>query len=130
MLFRLVSLPFLALLLLTSLRRLIFTLTVLFVRPRSHAANAGQAGLRTNTQPDVLVLVACRDEENVIAGLCDALERLDYPAEGLRIVLIDDGSFDYTRWIMEKYAQGKPNWSVLALPDNRGKAAALNAALS
>lgn len=46
--------------------------------------------------PSVAVLVAARDEAQVIAETLRALDALDYPRDALEIVVIDDGSSDET----------------------------------
>ena len=42
--------------------------------------------------PTLDILVAARDEENVITRLVERLSNLDYPANKLNIYIIDDGS--------------------------------------
>ncbi len=125
---RLISIPIIAILVIFNLRRIIFALTILFFgRTESERR---QERIDPKSWPDVLVLVPCRDEENMIAGLCQAIDGLDYPRERIQVVLIDDGSRDGSGASMEHCAQGRPNWNVLSLAANIGKASALNQALS
>ena len=55
-------------------------------------------GIRINNKelPVLDILVAARDEENVIARLVERLISLDYPTNKLNIYIIDDGSSDKT----------------------------------
>src|SRR3989304_1227967 len=46
--------------------------------------------------PHVAILVPCHNEEKVIANTLRALLALDYPAERLEILVINDGSTDRT----------------------------------
>lgn len=109
-----------------NLRRILFSLTMLF---SPGPAKQDDTGSTTWYLPDVLILVPCRDEEKMVPGLCESLAGLDYPPEKRRIVLIDDGSQDQTRAAFEAYSRGKAGWSVLSTPENLGKARALNAAI-
>lgn len=124
----LLSFVFLSILLVFTARRVVFTLRILF-RSRKGSFSTEEPGRRVEW-PEVLVLAPCHDEESEIAGLVYALEKLDYPAEKLRVVLVDDGSRDKSRILMECLAQQKANWDVFALSENVGKALALNAALA
>jgi 1,2-diacylglycerol 3-beta-glucosyltransferase len=128
MLVRLISVPIVAVLLIFNLRRIFFTLTILFLG--HNGSERRQARTDPNPWPDILVLVPCRDEENMIAGLCQAIDCLDYPRDRHQVVLINDGSRDGSGALMEHCARGRSNWNVLSLPVNVGKANALNAALS
>ena len=85
------------------------------LRPRPHR--------RAPITPSVSVLMAARNEEDVIGAKVDNLLALDYPAECLEIVLASDGSEDDT------VARASSRVRVLDLP-RVGKAAALNAAVS
>ncbi len=114
-----------------SLRRALYTLAMLIPRVTTSPRLGGSVRHQDDgLWPHILVLVPCRDEENLITGLCESLRALDYPHERLRVVLIDDGSRDSTARMMEEQARGRAGWSVLSLPHNVGKARALNAALA
>lgn len=120
-----ISFPIIAILLIFNLRRLIFTITVLFSGKDKKKENlAIQEYL-----PDVLILVSCRDEAAMIPGLCRTIDQIDYPRYKFQVVLIDDGSSDNTGELMLEQTRDKPGWYALALPRNTGKANALNAAL-
>lgn len=122
-LFKLVSLPVVLILLIFNLRRILFALTILLMRPRRKEQK------QNDFLPDVLILVPCRDEEDVIGDSAQSLAELDYPKDRYRVILIDDGSSDLTRYIMEAVAKEQPNFALFSLPGTLGKARALNAAL-
>ena len=67
----------------------------------SHKPQDGQE-LSKNI-PNLDILVAARDEQNVIARLVERLFNLDYPSEKLKIHIIDDGSVDDTPIILKKF---------------------------
>jgi len=77
----------------------------------------------------VSVLVAARNEAAGLPRLLTALERIDYPAELLNVVLVSDGSTDQTSEIMSRWAEAGLNRKATLLQKNRGKAAALQVAL-
>ncbi|MCB0225288.1 MAG: glycosyltransferase [Anaerolineae bacterium] len=78
----------------------------------------------------VLLLVPVRNEANTLPDLLPALDRLDYPVAQLTLVFINDGSTDTSEAILQSWTATRPNWHVLSLQQNRGKANALNRALS
>jgi cellulose synthase/poly-beta-1,6-N-acetylglucosamine synthase-like glycosyltransferase len=83
--------------------------------------------------PSVLLLIPFYNEEAKLPGLLAELAQLRYPSDKLTAVLINDGSTDASMslgrdWLAS--AKPGPNWSLLSLDNNVGKAAALNAALS
>jgi len=55
--------------------------------------------------PVLDILVAARDEENVIARLVERLFNLDYPTNRLNIYIIDDGSSDKTPLILNRLSR-------------------------
>jgi cellulose synthase/poly-beta-1,6-N-acetylglucosamine synthase-like glycosyltransferase len=112
-------------LLVFTLRRALFAFTILLGKRDPQAQDNSNDAFT----PTVLVLAPCRNEAGMIDSLSAALSQLDYPSDRLRIVLIDDGSTDGTASAMAGAAQGRPNWHVLSLPRNAGKAHALNTAL-
>ncbi len=75
--------------------------------------------------PRVSLLIPAYNEARVIARKIQNSLALDYPAGRLEIVVVSDGSSDGTAEI----AQRMGGVRVLALPTNRGKVAALNAAV-
>lgn len=76
--------------------------------------------------PEVTLLIAAYNEQDVVAEKMDNCQRLDYPAEKLKIVWITDGSNDKTDEFLKSY----PNVIVLHENERRGKTAALNRAMT
>jgi len=81
--------------------------------------------------PSVAVLVGCKNEELVVDGMLTALLALDYPADRLTLVVVDDGSDDGTGAVLDARAVVEPRLRVLHRPPNAGggKSGALNEAL-
>jgi len=81
--------------------------------------------------PTLDILVAARDEQNVIARLVERLFDLDYPSEKLKIYIIDDGSVDDTPVILKKLSQKYEKLNIISRSKNAGggKSGALNHAL-
>jgi poly-beta-1,6-N-acetyl-D-glucosamine synthase len=75
--------------------------------------------------PFVSLLIPAYNEARTIARKIENSLALDYPSDRIEIVVVCDGSSDRTVDI----AQAGPGVRVLALPRNRGKVAALNAAV-
>lgn len=78
--------------------------------------------------PCVSLLVPCHNEEQVIARTIRSLLALDYPAEKLEFLVINDGSTDRTAQEAGKFADDL-RVRVVDIPAElsaRGKAAALN----
>ena len=77
------------------------------------------------------ILVAARDEENVIERLVKRLFNLDYPTNKLNIYIIDDGSVDKTPLILERLSRQFDKLKIISRSANAGggKSGALNYAL-
>ena len=84
-----------------------------------------------NDIPTLDILVAARDEQNVIARLVERLVSLGYPSEKLKIYIIDDGSVDNTPNILKKLSQKYERLNIISRSknDGGGKSGALNHAL-
>jgi cellulose synthase/poly-beta-1,6-N-acetylglucosamine synthase-like glycosyltransferase len=76
-------------------------------------------------RPFVTLLIPAYNEARVMARKIENSLALDYPANRIEIVIVSDGSSDQTVNI----ASAAGGVDVLALPKNRGKVAALNAAV-
>ena len=76
--------------------------------------------------PGVSVIIAARNEARRLPARIDNLLAADYPQDRLQIVVASDGSTDHT---LEALAPYMSRIEVVMLPP-RGKAAALNAAVS
>src|SRR3984957_18401461 len=81
----------------------------------------GKAPIR----PLVSLLIPAYNEARVMARKIENSLALDYPADCIEIVVVSDGSSDETVNI----ARSTGGVRVIALPKNRGKVAALNAAV-
>ena len=64
---------------------------------------AADVGLEGYT-PQVAVFVGCKNEELVVDGMVTALLALDYPADRLTLVVVDDGSDDRTGEKLDAWA--------------------------
>jgi len=84
---------------------------------------------KDDATPDVSVIVAAHDEEDVIARRVANLLELDYPADRLQIVVASDGSTDRTDDIVEELAAKAPNVTLLRV-ERAGKATAQNRAVA
>ncbi len=82
--------------------------------------------------PKVDVLVAARDEENVIERLVLRLLSIEYPEEKLSLWIIDDGSQDRTPDLLQKLRTRFSRIKVLNRPlmSGGGKSGALNSVLN
>jgi cellulose synthase/poly-beta-1,6-N-acetylglucosamine synthase-like glycosyltransferase len=82
--------------------------------------------------PQVSVLIPARNEEMVIGQLLGKIQELDYPAEKIEVIVINDGSTDQTAEIVASIAEKDPRFRILTIPKEsggQGKGAALNLAL-
>ncbi|MBN1782322.1 glycosyltransferase family 2 protein [bacterium] len=80
--------------------------------------------------PPVSILIPARNEEVVIARTLDKILALDYPADHMEVIVINDGSTDRTQAILDAYRKKDSRVVPLQLPmaqTGRGKAHALNA---
>ncbi len=95
-----------------------------------HDMLAADVGLSSYT-PSVAVFVGCKNEELVVDGMVTALLALDYPADRLTLVVVDDGSDDTTGARLDAWAAREPRLRVLHRPPGSGggKSGALNDAL-
>jgi biofilm PGA synthesis N-glycosyltransferase PgaC len=78
--------------------------------------------------PRAAVIVPCHDEAPHVVETIRALTRLRYP--DYEIIAVDDGSTDATGRLLDALAAEEARLSVVHLPVNRGKAAALRAGVS
>lgn len=74
--------------------------------------------------PKVAIIVPCWNEEKTIDGTVQSLLKLEYPKEQLEIVLVNDGSTDNTKAVMDSYV-GHPQITVIH-KENGGKHTAIN----
>ncbi|RQR47352.1 glycosyltransferase family 2 protein [Burkholderia sp. Bp9126] len=78
--------------------------------------------------PLVSIIVPAFNEEKVIAATVDSLLTNDYT--NMEIIVIDDGSQDDTRNIVNSIANVNAHVKLISLPHNSGKAHALNTGIA
>ncbi len=100
-------------------------------RQRSVFSQNNEKIISDDKLPALDILVAARDEENVIERLVERLFNLDYPINKLNIYIIDDGSSDKTPLILERLSKEFDKLKIItrSLNAGGGKSGALNYAL-
>jgi len=81
--------------------------------------------------PMFTVIIPAFNEEDSVAATIDSAAKLDYPKDKIEIIVVNDGSTDYTRKIVEEYIkihEGTPKVKLIN-QDNKGKGSALNKGL-
>ncbi len=82
--------------------------------------------------PSCTMLIPAHNEEKVIGATLDAMLRIEYPADRLSILVINDGSKDRTKEIVLEYARRDRRVALFDVPEGeggKGKSRALNLAL-
>ncbi len=80
--------------------------------------------------PLVTIAIPAYNEEKRIKRTLTSILRLEYPIKKLEFVVINDGSTDKTKKIVEKIIKENRKFNIkLINQENKGKGAALNAAL-
>ncbi len=82
-----------------------------------------------NYYPKVTIAVPAYNEEKNITPTLESVIRLDYPKEKMDIIVINDGSTDQTKQVIEDFISKCDHEIRLINKKNEGKGAALNAAL-
>jgi len=107
-------------------RHYCFTLNRLFGQQRHPYID-----LESADWPAVTVLIAAHNEEAVVADILKALMEVDYPADRLTVIPVNDRSTDRTReiidWVAERHPQIEPFHRI---GGKAGKAAALKDAMA
>ena len=98
---------------------------------RNNVVNIVSRRISNKELPVLDILVAARDEENVVARLVERLFSLDYPSNKLNIYIIDDGSSDKTPLILDRLSRQYEKLKVVSRSPKAGggKSGALNYAL-
>jgi cellulose synthase/poly-beta-1,6-N-acetylglucosamine synthase-like glycosyltransferase len=82
--------------------------------------------------PSCTILIPAHNEEKVIANTLDAMLNLKYPKNRLTVLVINDGSKDATKAIVQKYSRRDKRVRLFNVPPGeggRGKSRALNLGL-
>lgn len=99
-------------------------LLVTFLSRPAVAMRARPASLKT---PNVAMVVPCWNEEKTVQATVESLLALEYPKEHLQIFLVNDGSTDNTKNVMDTFA-GNPQITIIH-KENGGKHTAINLAI-
>ncbi len=100
-------------------------LLVSFLQRRFGVART--AALAAGDLPTVAIVVPCFNEAHAVGGTLRSLLALDYPAEKLDIIVVDDGSTDNTLSIVREF-ESDARVRVFS-KENGGKHTAMNLAL-
>ena len=100
-------------------------LLLAFIERRFHPA---AAWLSSGATPRVAIVVPCFNEERSIAATVGSLLALEYPADKLEILVVDDGSTDGTLAIAREF-EYDPRVRIFH-KENGGKHTAMNLALA
>ena len=65
--------------------------------------------------PKVSILIPAHNEEKHIKQSVDSVFRLDYPADKIEIILVDDGSTDNTSSVCRSIKKENPDRSIVLL---------------
>ncbi|HET9886218.1 MAG TPA: dolichyl-phosphate beta-glucosyltransferase [bacterium] len=82
----------------------------------------------TDRRPQISIVVpAFNEERRLERTLARIGEWMDASGMSYEVLVVDDGSTDGTRAIAEKFARERPQFTLLPMPGNRGKGAAVRA---
>lgn len=82
--------------------------------------------------PTCSILIPAHNEEKVIGRTIESMLQLDYPKDKLKIIVINDGSIDSTKQIINQFVQNDNRVVLFDVPKGlggKGKSRALNLAL-
>lgn len=99
-------------------------LLVTFLSRPAIAMRERPASLKT---PNVAMVVPCWNEEKTVRATVESLLALEYPKEHLQIYLVNDGSTDGTKAVMDSF-EGNPQITIIH-KENGGKHTAINLAM-
>jgi cellulose synthase/poly-beta-1,6-N-acetylglucosamine synthase-like glycosyltransferase len=75
---------------------------------------------RSFDYPTCSILIPAHNEEKVIAATIESMLRLEYPEDKLEIIVINDGSIDATKRIIEQYALKDARVRLFDIPKGEG----------
>src|SRR5205085_7757322 len=81
------------------------------------------------TTPRLTIVSAVYGVAGYLQDFIDSLERQTFPLDRVQVVMVDDGSVDGSREILEQWAARRPELVTLVTQDNAGQAAARNRGL-
>jgi cellulose synthase/poly-beta-1,6-N-acetylglucosamine synthase-like glycosyltransferase len=99
----------------------------LFVTFLSAPARAQRERKASKNTPKIAMIVPCYNEEATVEGTTRSLLALEYPKNRLSIILVNDGSTDNTKSIMDTFT-GNPQIQIIH-KENGGKHSAINAGI-
>jgi cellulose synthase/poly-beta-1,6-N-acetylglucosamine synthase-like glycosyltransferase len=91
------------------------------------ARTARDRSVRTKT-PHVALIIPCYNEEATVKLSIESALHTDYPKDKFELIVVDDGSKDRTREVMEQF-RGHPQVKLI-FQKNGGKHTALNAGIA
>ncbi len=103
----------------------VFLLLTLFEHKEGHTEpKLGEGSATFRRRPSVNILVPVFNEQNTVEKTVLSLLDLNYPADKLKIMIVDDGSTDNTWELIQKFASHPQ--VILHQKENGGKYTALN----
>jgi len=75
---------------------------------------------RSFDYPTCSILIPAHNEEKVIAATIESMLKLEYPKDRLQIIVINDGSKDATKSIIEQYALKDARVQLFDIPKGEG----------
>ena len=80
----------------------------------------------TGSEPTVTITIPVFNEEKSIVDTVNSAISVDYPPEKIQVIVVNDGSTDSTRALLERFALGNPNrFTLINFERNQGKRAAM-----
>jgi cellulose synthase/poly-beta-1,6-N-acetylglucosamine synthase-like glycosyltransferase len=77
--------------------------------------------LKDDELPTATVIVSARDEEDKILNCLESLNKLEYPAGKLQIIIVDDRSKDNTGTIIDEFIESKSLFKKVVPDEPKGK---------
>lgn len=71
--------------------------------------------------PKVSILLAARNEENLIIRSLTSIANLNYPLDKLEVLIGNDQSTDNTAALVNEFIKDKPNFKLFYIDKNKGK---------
>ncbi|MCX6121578.1 MAG: glycosyltransferase [Ignavibacteriales bacterium] len=75
---------------------------------------------RTYDYPSCSILIPAHNEEKVIGATIESMLQLEYPKDKLQIIVINDGSKDSTKDIIQRYASSDARVQLFDIPKGEG----------